>query len=139
MSLRFLIWCLNHFLLGFIAGTYGLVAILNATAKEISTNASTTLATLLEQDQELEGSGADDGLDGGGLSINETFVDCTMVQSNATHIGPKVTNLSDIPAKEIFIVIMMLGLWVYSIILTRKAWYRILKEWKKRDAKTTTT
>lgn len=127
MSLRFLIWCLNHFLLGFIAGTYGLVAILNGTAKEISTNATTTLATLLDQDS--EGSGDDGFLDDGGLSINETFVDCTMGQSNATHIGPKVTNLSDIPAKEIFIVIMMLGLWVYSIILTRKAWYRILKEW----------
>lgn len=102
------------------------MAILNGTAKEISTNATTTLATLLDQDS--EGSGDDGFLDDGGLSINETFVDCTMGQSNATHIGPKVTNLSEIPAKEIFIVIMMLGLWVYSIILTRKAWYRILKE-----------
>lgn len=110
-------------------GTYGLVAVLNATAEEISSNATTTLATLLEGlEGDPEGSGDEGGLLDDGLSINETFVDCTMVQSNATHIGPKATNLSEIPAKEIFIVVMMLGLWVYSIILTRKAWYRILKE-----------
>ncbi len=38
------------------------------------------------------------------------------------------TGIGDIPAKEIIIVVLMLALWIYSIILTRKAWYRILKE-----------
>ena len=41
------------------------------------------------------------------------------------------TDFSEIPAKEIIIVILMLGLWVYSIILTRRAWYQFLKEWNK--------
>ena len=35
---------------------------------------------------------------------------------------------SDIPPKEVIIVLLMLALWLYSIALTRKAWYRILKE-----------
>ena len=39
------------------------------------------------------------------------------------------TDFSEIPAKEIIIVILMLSLWVYSIILTRRAWYQFLKEW----------
>ena len=38
------------------------------------------------------------------------------------------TNLADIPAKEIIIVILMLSLWIYSIVLTRRAWYQFLKE-----------
>ena len=101
------------------------MAILNATAEEISTN--TTLAALLEDD-EASVTGSETG-NSSDLAVNETFVDCTTVLGNTTGpYGTKVTNLSEIPAKEIFIVIMMLGLWVYSIILTRKAWYRILKE-----------
>ena len=100
------------------------MAILNGTAKEISTNVTTLATTLLEDVDE-----ANNGTNSNEMSINETFVDCnTGVLGNTSYIGPKATNLSDIPAKEIFIVIMMLGLWVYSIILTRKAWYRILKE-----------
>ncbi len=52
-------------------------------------------------------------------------VDCV----NSTIIAaPEPTDLSEIPAKEIIIVILMLSLWLYSIVLTRKAWYRILKE-----------
>lgn len=47
---------------------------------------------------------------------------------NMTHHLHKATNLSEIPVKEIIIVLGMLGLWFYSIVLTRKAWYRILKE-----------
>ena len=47
---------------------------------------------------------------------------------NITHHLHKATNLSEIPVKEIIIVLGMLGLWFYSIVLTRKAWYRILKE-----------
>ena len=43
-------------------------------------------------------------------------------------IGPEPTNLSEIPAKEIIIVVLMLSLWLYSIHATRKAWHRLLKE-----------
>ena len=103
------------------------MAILNATAKEIS---NTTLATTLLEDDSDSSGGTNSSLTAieDTEAVNETFVDCGTVLGNSSYIGPKATNLSDIPAKEIFIVIMMLGLWVYSIILTRKAWYRILKE-----------
>ena len=107
------------------------MAILNATAKSVT---NTTLATTLLED-DLDSSSGTNNSSGLAEAIeaaeasNETFVDCGgTILGNSTYIGPKATNLSDIPAKEIFIVIMMLGLWVYSIILTRKAWYRILKE-----------
>ncbi|XP_023325855.1 uncharacterized protein LOC111699413 [Eurytemora carolleeae] len=30
--------------------------------------------------------------------------------------------------KEVLILMFMIGLWIYSILLTRKAWYRLLKE-----------
>ena len=43
-------------------------------------------------------------------------------------VGPAPTNLSEIPAKEIIIVVLMLSLWLYSIHATRKAWHRLLKE-----------
>jgi len=36
----------------------------------------------------------------------------------------KPTNMAEIPVKEIIIVIGMLGLWFYSILLGRKAWYK---------------
>ncbi len=36
--------------------------------------------------------------------------------------------LFDIPPKEVIIVVAMLGLWIYSIVITRRAWYRILKQ-----------
>ena len=55
---------------------------------------------------------------------SETY-NCT---ENGTEVVRKGTNLAEIPAKEIIIVVLMLGLWAYSIMLTRKAWYRILKE-----------
>ena len=45
-----------------------------------------------------------------------------------TLLDAEPTKLGDIPAKEIIIVVLMLALWIYSIVLTRKAWYRILKE-----------
>ena len=40
----------------------------------------------------------------------------------------KPTNFGDIPAKEIIIVLLMLSLWIYSIVLTRRAWAHFLKE-----------
>jgi hypothetical protein len=40
---------------------------------------------------------------------------------------PNPTDLSDIPAKEIIIVIMMLSLWLYSIVATWQLWHKILK------------
>ena len=40
----------------------------------------------------------------------------------------KPTNFGDIPAKEIIIVVLMLSLWIYSIVLTRRAWAHFLKE-----------
>lgn len=43
-------------------------------------------------------------------------------------VGPAPTNLSEIPAKEIIIVVLMLSLWLYSIHATRRAWHRLLKE-----------
>ena len=43
-------------------------------------------------------------------------------------VGPLPTNLSDIPAKEVIIVLLMLSLWLYAIHMTRRAWQRLLKE-----------
>ena len=37
-----------------------------------------------------------------------------------------ITNLSEIPAKEVIIVMLMLSL--YAIHMTRRAWQRLLKE-----------
>ena len=48
--------------------------------------------------------------------------------ANGTRTDIEPTILSEIPAKEIIIVCLMLALWIYSILLTKKAWYRILKE-----------
>ena len=65
------------------------------------------------------------------LLSNGSFLDCTnhLQTGNMTHHHlHKATNFSEIPVKEIIIVLGMLGLWFYSIVLTRKAWYRILKE-----------
>ena len=39
-----------------------------------------------------------------------------------------ITNLSEIPAKEVIIVLLMLSLWLYAIHMTRRAWQRLLKE-----------
>ena len=39
-----------------------------------------------------------------------------------------ITNLSEIPAKEVIIVVLMLSLWIYAIHMTRRAWQRLLKE-----------
>ena len=95
-----------------ISGTFGVV--------EVITNASvTTLSPLSDENSDTK---------------NETLVDCSMTVANNSStsdvvVGPKVTNLEEIPAKEIIIVILMLGLWLYSIVLTRKAWVKILKEW----------
>ena len=86
---------------------------------EVITNASvTTLSPLGDENSDTK---------------NETLVDCSMTVANNSStsdvvVGPKVTNLEEIPAKEIIIVILMLGLWLYSIVLTRKAWVKILKE-----------
>ena len=55
------------------------------------------------------------------------LLDCITHPGNMTVVH-KPTNLAEIPVKEILIVLGMLGLWFYSIVLTRKAWYRILKE-----------
>jgi hypothetical protein len=94
----------------FFLGTYGLVNILNVTRTSLEN--VTKLPSLFEDDLSQS---------------NETALDCQN-QPNITRIGPQVTNLSEIPAKEIIIVFIMLGLWLYSIVLTRKAWYRLLKE-----------
>jgi len=132
-------------------GTYGLVAVLNATLKAESLKEAsndeggihssnsgagvikdleTTLGPLpsllndsfsgIENDELLLGSAS-----------NGSFLDCTnhLQSDNITHHHlHKATNFSEIPVKEIIIVLGMLGLWFYSIVLTRKAWYRILKE-----------
>ena len=96
----------------FVSGTFGVV--------EVITNASvTTLSPISDENSD---------------SKNETLVDCSISVANNSSLsedvvmGPKVTNLEEIPAKEIIIVILMLGLWLYSIVLTRKAWVKILKE-----------
>ena len=89
------------------AGRYGAVAVLNATSQEFKS----TLAPFLNASEIEENP----------TKNNTNFIDCFP--------STQGTNLAEIPAKEIIIVVLMLGLWVYSIILTRKAWYRILKEW----------
>lgn len=118
------------------SGTYGLVAVLNASISKGSETETlvTTLAPLLS---DVSGSGDSDSSDEflDTASTNDTFVDCSRfsgtVSPNSGNMTTNVhsaTNLSDIPAKEIVIVMLMLALWLYSIALTRKAWYRILKE-----------
>ena len=50
------------------------------------------------------------------------------VNGTGIPVAPAPTNLSEIPAKEIIIVLLMLSLWLYSINMTRRAWKRLLKE-----------
>ena len=90
------------------SGTFGVV--------EVVKNASLTTLSPIVGDYDENQSG------------NDTFVNNCTLQGNSTQVERKPTNLGEIPAKEIIIVFLMLGLWVYSILLTRKAWYRILKE-----------
>jgi hypothetical protein len=49
------------------------------------------------------------------------------VNGTSYPVGPLPTNLSEIPTKEIIIVLLMLSLWLYAIHLTRRAWVRLLK------------
>lgn len=72
---------------------------------------------------------------GGDASANATDADYADLcagggEPNRTSVAAATepTVLSDIPPKEVIIVVAMLALWVYSIVLTRKAWYRILKQ-----------
>ena len=50
------------------------------------------------------------------------------VNGTGVPVAPVPTNLSEIPAKEVIIVMLMLSLWFYSIYMTRKAYHRLLKE-----------
>ena len=50
------------------------------------------------------------------------------VNGTGVPVAPSPTNLSEIPAKEVIIVVLMLSLWIYSIHMTRRAWHRLLKE-----------
>jgi len=52
----------------------------------------------------------------------------TCINGTSYKLGLEPVDFSAIPTKEIVIVIMMLALWLFSILQTRKAWYRLLKE-----------
>ena len=39
-----------------------------------------------------------------------------------------VDSLLEIPIKEVIIVTMMLSLWIYSIVLTKRAWKQFLRD-----------
>lgn len=116
-------------------GTYGLVSVLNATLTEESSNDSindssgvkdldTTMAppqslpSLLNDSFNIEN---DELLFPSNDSLLDGCADHLHI-GNMTHHLHKATNLSEIPVKEIIIVLGMLGLWFYSIVLTRKAW-----------------
>jgi len=128
-------------------GTYGLVAVLNATltAERLKANLNDSLGADNNSSGvklELETTSPLPSLLNDSLSSiendesmfaplvnssNASLIDCTSPSGNMTVVH-KPTNLAEIPVKEIIIVLGMLGLWFYSILLTRKAWYRILKE-----------
>ncbi|TRY70749.1 hypothetical protein TCAL_07346 [Tigriopus californicus] len=102
-------------------GTYGEVVSINTT-DEIPLASNFTLESILTNMTQLtlfgDKQGASDNF--GNPEANPCF--------NSTLVKLAPTNLSDIPPKEVIIVILMLLLWLYSILLTRKAWYRLLKE-----------
>lgn len=57
------------------------------------------------------------------------IVPTVCVNGTDQSLGPiGITNLSEIPAKEVIIVMLMLSLWLYAIHMTRRAWQRLLKE-----------
>ena len=58
---------------------------------------------------------------------NYTTPTADVVCVNRTLV-PNPTDIGDIPAKEVIIVLLMLSLWFYSIILTWSNWNKILKE-----------
>ena len=64
------------------------------------------------------------------VSNYTTIYDGPTVCVNGTGIpvAPAPTNLSEIPAKEVIIVVLMLSLWLYAIHMTRRAWVRLLKD-----------
>ena len=62
-------------------------------------------------------------------NITSYVVPTACVNETAVKLPPVgITNLSEIPAKEIIIVLLMLSLWVYAVHMTRKAYERLLKE-----------
>ena len=72
-------------------------------------------------------------IDGDTIDDDDTLFNLNCSSSDATpklEFRPslKPTNFGDIPAKEIIIVLLMLSLWIYSIVLTRRAWAHFLKE-----------
>ena len=72
-------------------------------------------------------------IDGDTIDDDDTLFNLNCSSGDATtklEFRPslKPTNFGDIPAKEIIIVVLMLSLWIYSIVLTRRAWAHFLKE-----------
>ena len=71
-------------------------------------------------------------VDGNTIDDDETLFNLNCSSGTATKLefrpSLKPTNFGDIPAKEIIIVVLMLSLWIYSIVLTRRAWAHFLKE-----------
>ena len=72
-------------------------------------------------------------IDGDTIDDDDTLFNLNCSSGDATtklEFRPslKPTNFGDIPAKEIIIVLLMLSLWIYSIVLTRRAWAHFLKE-----------
>ena len=62
--------------------------------------------------------------------VGEGQSNCTTFErvADATAVTATTTDTPVILPKEIFVVLIMLTLWIYSIILTVRAWKRILKD-----------
>ena len=71
----------------------------------------------------------DDAITPAPLNYTTLYVGPTVcVNGTGVAVAPSPTNLSEIPTKEVIIVLLMLSLWIYSIHMTRRAWHRLLKE-----------
>ena len=141
LSLKDLFWKWNQYNL-FFSDTYGQADVVKNITNDLTTSATSLLLSALVDNSDNNNATnvtADPRVDDLSSTAASSAVTAavtttslpyptTCINGTSYKLGIEPTDFSAIPTKEIIIVILMLLLWVYSIILTRKAWYRLLKE-----------
>ena len=111
-----------------IADTYGEADIVSNITSEATTSVTSLLLSVLAN--ATADPDADDPTNSTSPMVTTTVLpyQTTCINGTSYKLGIEPTDFSAIPTKEIIIVVLMLMLWIYSIMQTRKAWYRLLKE-----------
>ena len=114
--------------------TYGEADIVSNTTDAETTSVTSLLVSILVNSNvtadPTEASNSTSTWDTAGVTTTTSLpIQTTCINGTSYKLGIEPTDFSAIPTKEIIIVIFMLLLWFYSLMLTRKAWYKLLKEW----------